>query len=66
MVICEFSNNPTFCTLANKSEFVYYETVYAISEVLKDTVTNKAKDSTEGKKSQTLFDFFMLMYSHNS
>lgn len=33
MIICESSKNPTFCSLANKSEFVYYETVYAISEI---------------------------------
>jgi hypothetical protein len=33
MIISESSKNPTFCTLANKSEFIYYETVYAISEI---------------------------------
>jgi hypothetical protein len=33
IMICESSKNPIFCTLANKSEFVYYETVYAISEI---------------------------------
>lgn len=59
IVICENSKNPVLFNLADKSELVYYETVYCFGEVkksfynkdlIKDFATNILRSKTELKR----------------